>query len=72
MITSQEAQLAAWIVNMKGQEEVLRKEIAGLQESIQGSKAQVESNKARGVLFKEELEGEGIAESKRLKIQKGQ
>lgn len=72
MITSQEAQLAAWIVNMKGQEEVLRKEIAGLQESIQGYKAQVESNKARGVLFKEELEGEGIAESKRLKIQKGQ
>ena len=72
MITSQEAQLAAWIVNMKGQEEVLRKEIAGLQESIQGYKAQVESNKARGVLFKEGLEGEGIAESKRLKIQKGQ
>jgi len=72
LITSQEAQLAAWIVNMKGQEEVLRKEIAGLQESIQGYKAQVESNKARGVLFKEELEGEGIAESKRLKIQKGQ
>ena len=57
---------------MKGQEEVLRKEIAGLQESIQGYKAQVELNKARGVLFKEELEGEGIAESKRLKIQKGQ
>ena len=57
---------------MKGQEEVLRKEIAGLQESIQGYKAQVESNKARGVLFKEELEGEGITESKRLKIQKGQ
>jgi HlyD family secretion protein len=55
LILSQEAQLAAWAVNIKGQEEVLRKEIAGLQESLQGYRAQVESNKARSALFQEEL-----------------
>jgi HlyD family type I secretion membrane fusion protein len=55
LISSQEAQLAAWNTHIKGQEEVLRKEIAGLQESVQGYKAQVDSNKARSALFQEEL-----------------
>jgi HlyD family secretion protein len=57
LIRSQEAELAAWQTNFASQEEVLRKEIAGLQESIGGYRAQVESNRARNVLYQEELQG---------------
>jgi HlyD family type I secretion membrane fusion protein len=55
VIRSQENELKAWRASLLAQEEVFRKEIAGLQESIQGYQAQMASNEARVRLFEEEI-----------------
>jgi HlyD family type I secretion membrane fusion protein len=52
---AQEAEFRARRTSLLGQEEVLRKEIAGLLESIRGYQSQVSSNHARLALFDEEL-----------------
>jgi len=51
----QKAQLAARLASQRDQEEVFRKEIAGLKESIQGYESQVSSSSARLALFQEEI-----------------
>ena len=55
IIQAQQAELTARRSNLANQEEVLRKEIAGLKESIHGYEIQVSSNRARLALFDEEL-----------------
>jgi HlyD family secretion protein len=52
---AQETEFKARRTSLLAQEEVLRKEIAGLQESIRGYQSQVNSNHARLALFDEEL-----------------
>jgi HlyD family type I secretion membrane fusion protein len=55
IIEAQEAELKARQTSLLGQEEVLRREIAGLQESIRGYESQVKSHRARLAFFDEEL-----------------
>jgi HlyD family type I secretion membrane fusion protein len=55
IIEAQEAELIARRLSLANQEEVLRKEIAGLKESIRGYNAQVSANRERFALFDEEL-----------------
>jgi HlyD family secretion protein len=55
IIEAQEAELAARRNSLFAQEQVLRKEIAGLQESVHGHEAQVSANRTRLALFEEEL-----------------
>jgi HlyD family type I secretion membrane fusion protein len=55
IVQSQKAELGARRRSLANQEEVLRKEIAGLKESIRGYEAQADSNRARFALFDEEL-----------------
>jgi HlyD family secretion protein len=52
---AQETEFNAWRASLLAQEEVLRKEIAGLEESIRGYQSVVSSNHARLALFDEEL-----------------
>jgi HlyD family type I secretion membrane fusion protein len=79
VIHSQERELAAWRNSIVAQEEVLKKEIAGLQESIRGYQSQVASNQARVALFDEEiksksslLEQQLIRKSEVLALQRSQ
>jgi HlyD family secretion protein len=55
IIQAQEAELTARRLSLTNQEEVLRKEIAGLNESVRGYQAQVSANRERFALFDEEL-----------------
>ena len=55
IVQSQKAELTARRQSLANQEEVLRKEIAGLRESIRGYEAQADANRARFALFDEEL-----------------
>jgi HlyD family secretion protein len=55
IVDRQRVELRARRESLAGEEIVLRKEIAGLEESIQGYKAQVDSTKQRMALFAEEL-----------------
>lgn len=55
IVRAQETELFARRTSLVAQEDVLRKEIAGLQESIQGFHSQVNSNQSRRALFEEEL-----------------
>jgi HlyD family secretion protein len=55
IIDRQLIELAARRAKLFSEEEVLRKEIAGLKESITGYQAQVRSNESRLALFSEEL-----------------
>jgi HlyD family type I secretion membrane fusion protein len=56
IVQAQEAELRARRLSLANQEEVLRKEIAGLKESIRGYEAQVNANRSRFALFDEELQ----------------
>ena len=55
IVEAQTLELKARRASLDGQEEVLRKEIAGLQEGIRGYEAQVAANESRLALFREEL-----------------
>ena len=55
ILQGQEAQLLARRTTLLAQEEVLRREISGLRETIGGYQAQVDSNGRRLALFDEEL-----------------
>jgi HlyD family type I secretion membrane fusion protein len=55
IITGQEIELAARRTKLLTEEEVLKREIAGLQESIGGYQAQVASNRQRLELFAQEI-----------------
>jgi HlyD family type I secretion membrane fusion protein len=55
ILQGQEAELTARRTTLLAQEEVLRREISGLQETIRGYKSQVDSNHTRLALFDEEL-----------------
>jgi HlyD family type I secretion membrane fusion protein len=57
IVQSQETELTAWRASLLDQEGILKKEIAGLQESIGGYQSQVNSIRARLALFDEELKG---------------
>jgi HlyD family type I secretion membrane fusion protein len=59
IVQSQKAELAARRQSIANQEEVLRKEIAGLRESVRGYEAQADANRARFTLFDEELKAKG-------------
>jgi HlyD family type I secretion membrane fusion protein len=63
---AQETEFKARRVSLLAQEEVLRKEIAGLQESIQGYQAQVSSNHSRLALFDEELKAKSTLVDQQL------
>jgi HlyD family type I secretion membrane fusion protein len=63
---AQEAEFNARRVSLLAQEEVLRKEIAGLQEGIRGYQSQVESNQARLALFNEELKAKNTLVDQQL------
>jgi HlyD family type I secretion membrane fusion protein len=55
VLQGQEAQLTARRTTLLAQEEVLRREISGLRETIRGYQAQVDSNGRRLALFDEEI-----------------
>jgi HlyD family type I secretion membrane fusion protein len=55
VLQGQEAQLTARRTTLSAQEEVLRREISGLRETIRGYQAQVDSNTRRLALFDEEI-----------------
>jgi HlyD family secretion protein len=63
---AQETEFKARRTSLLGQEEVLRKEIAGLLESIRGYQAQVDSNHARLALFDEELKAKNTLVDQQL------
>ena len=63
---AQEAEFTARRTSLLGQESVLKKEIAGLQEGIRGYESQVGSNKARLALFDEELRGKATLVDQQL------
>jgi HlyD family type I secretion membrane fusion protein len=63
---AQETEFKARRASLLAQEEVLRKEIAGLQESIRGYQSQVESNHARLALFGEELKAKSTLMDQQL------
>jgi HlyD family type I secretion membrane fusion protein len=66
IVEAQTLELKARRASLEGQEEVLRKEIAGLLESIGGYEAQVAANESRLALFREELEAKNILLEKNL------
>jgi multidrug efflux pump subunit AcrA (membrane-fusion protein) len=66
IVEAQTLELKARRASLEGQEEVLRKEIAGLHESIRGYEAQVSANESRLALFREELEAKNILLEKNL------
>jgi HlyD family secretion protein len=66
IVEAQALELSARRNSLRGQEEVLRKEIAGLHESIRGYEAQVSSNNARVALFQEELQAKNSLLDKSL------
>jgi HlyD family type I secretion membrane fusion protein len=55
IVEAQRTELAARRASLFNQEEVLRKEIAGLKESIVGYQSQVDASKAQLVLFQDEI-----------------
>ena len=55
IVQAQQAELTARRLSLTNQEEVLRKEIAALNESIRGYEAQANANRERYTLFDEEL-----------------
>jgi HlyD family type I secretion membrane fusion protein len=55
IVQAQQAELTARRLSLANQEEVLKKEIGGLKESINGYEAQIRSNRDRAELFSEEL-----------------
>jgi len=57
ILSRQRSELAARRSKLAVEEEVLRREIAGLQESIEGYEAQVSATRSQIALFSEELEG---------------
>jgi HlyD family type I secretion membrane fusion protein len=57
IVQSQETELTAWRTSLLDQEEILKKEIAGLEESVGGYQSQVDSIRTRLALFDEELQG---------------
>jgi HlyD family type I secretion membrane fusion protein len=68
IVKAQETELTARRASLLGQEEVLRKEIAGLQEGIRGYQARLTSNEARLALFAEELRAKkGLLEQQLIK-----
>jgi HlyD family type I secretion membrane fusion protein len=66
IVDAQAKELKARRENLEGQEDVLRKEIAGLQEGIRGFQAQVQATEARITLFREELEAKNSLMEKQL------
>ena len=66
IVDAQILELKARRNSLEGQEEVLRKEIAGLLESIRGYEAQVAANESRLALFREELEAKNTLMEKQL------
>jgi HlyD family type I secretion membrane fusion protein len=66
IVDAQALELKARRDNLEGQEDVLRKEIAGLQEGIRGYQAQVAASEARIALFREELEAKNTLLDKNL------
>ena len=67
IVDAQTLELKARRTSLEGQEEVLRKEIAGLQESIRGYQAQVDGERIPGLaLFREELEAKNTLMEKQL------
>lgn len=66
IVDAQAKELKARRDSLEGQEEVLRKEIAGLQESVRGYQAQVAANESRAALFREELEAKNTLMEKQL------
>src|SRR5262245_15425431 len=66
IVEAQTLELKARRASLEGQEEVLRKEIAGLQESIRGYEAQVAANESRLALFRDELEAKNTLVEKQL------
>jgi len=63
---AQETEFNAWRASLLAQEEVLRKEIAGLEESIRGYKSVVSSNHARLALFDEALKAKSTLVDQQL------
>jgi HlyD family secretion protein len=55
IVQSQQTELTAWRTSLVDQEEILKREIAGLQESVGGYQSQVNSIRTRLALFDEEL-----------------
>src|SRR3954451_3185779 len=55
MVQSQQRELAAWQASRLAQEQVVRKEIAAIQESILGYEAQVAANHAKVELLDQEI-----------------
>jgi HlyD family secretion protein len=79
IVEAQQAELTARRRSLTNQEEVLKREIAGLKESIRGYDAQVEANRARSALFSEELKdkstliiGQLIRKSEILALQRSE
>lgn len=66
IVDAQALELKARRNSLEGQEEVLRKEIAGLQEGIRGYEAQVAANESRLALFRDELEAKNSLVEKQL------
>ena len=66
IIQAQRIELAAKRTSLLAHEEVLKKEIAGLQESVRGHEAQVSSNRARLALFEEELKAKNTLVERQL------
>jgi HlyD family type I secretion membrane fusion protein len=56
IVQAQQDELTARRRSLANQEEVLRKEIAGLKESIRGYETQIRANRNRSALFSEELQ----------------
>jgi HlyD family type I secretion membrane fusion protein len=63
---AQETEFKARRASLLAQEEVLRKEIAGLQESVQGYQSQIEASYARLALFDEELKAKRMLVDQQL------
>jgi HlyD family type I secretion membrane fusion protein len=66
ILQAQETELTARRANLFAQKEVLRREIAGLQENIRGYQSQVSSNHARLALFDEELKAKNSLVERQL------
>ncbi|MPZ36465.1 MAG: HlyD family type I secretion periplasmic adaptor subunit [Rhizobiales bacterium] len=66
IVDAQTLELKARRNSLEGQEKVLRKEIAGLHESIGGYQAQVTSGESRRALFLEELEAKSTLLERQL------
>jgi HlyD family type I secretion membrane fusion protein len=59
IVQAQQDELTARGRSLANQEQVLKKEIAGLKDSINGYEAQIRSNRDRATLFSEELRDKG-------------